>query len=105
MEPHSSTPSGVAGKLDRAVALRHDPATGRVPTVVAAGRGEVARRLVEIAAEHGVPVREDKDLAALLALVDLGDEIPVELYQAVAEVIAFVYRVGAEADAGAPRRP
>ncbi len=78
--------------LDRAVALRHEPDSGRAPLVVASGRGAIARRLVEIAAEHGVPVREDPDLAALLSLVDLGDEIPADLYQAVAEVISFVYR-------------
>ena len=82
--------------LERAVALRHAPDSGRAPFVVASGRGAIARRLVEIAAEHGVPVREDPDLAALLALVDLGDEIPAELYQAVAEVISFVYRANAE---------
>ncbi len=82
--------------LERAVALRHEPGSGLAPTVVASGRGMIARRLVEIAAEHGVPVREDPDLAALLALVDLGDEIPTELYQAVAEVISFVYRANNE---------
>lgn len=76
-----------------AVALRYDADAGRAPTVVAGGRGEVARRLLDLAAQHGVPVHEDRDLAALLALVDLGDEIPLELYQAVAEVIAFVYRM------------
>ena len=82
--------------LERAVALRHQPGSGQAPTVVASGRGLIARRLVEIAAEHGVPVREDPDLAALLALIDLGDEIPSELYQAVAEVISFIYRANNE---------
>lgn len=82
--------------LERAVALRYTPDAGRAPLVVASGRGAIARRLVEIAAEHGVPVREDPDLAALLSLVDLGDEIPAELYQAVAEVINFVYRANNE---------
>ncbi|HUR28309.1 MAG TPA: EscU/YscU/HrcU family type III secretion system export apparatus switch protein [Planctomycetota bacterium] len=81
--------------IERAVALRHDRDSGGAPRVVARGRGEVARRLVEIAAEHGVPVREDPDLAALLALVDLGDDIAVELYQAVAEVICFCTERGA----------
>ncbi len=82
--------------LERAVALGYAPGSGLAPTVVASGRGVIARRLVEIAAEHGVPVREDPDLAALLALVDLGDEIPTELYQAVAEVISFIYRANNE---------
>ena len=89
-EPRAPTPFRAG--LERAVALRYTPESGRAPLVVASGRGAIARRLVEIAAEHGVPVREDPDLAALLALVDLGEEIPAELYQAVAEVISFVYR-------------
>ena len=82
--------------LERAIALRYAADGGRAPVVVGSGRGMMARRLVELAAEHGVPVREDPDLAALLALVDLGDEIPAELYQAVAEVISFVYRANTE---------
>jgi len=89
-------PSRAGDGRERAIALRHAPETGCAPFVVATGRGALARRLVELAAQHGVPVREDPDLAALLALVDLGDEIPAELYQAVAEVIAFVYRVNGE---------
>ena len=78
--------------VERAVALRYVAGDGHAPAVVASGRGAIARRLVEIAAAHGVPVREDPDLAALLSLVDVGQEIPAELYQAVAEVISFVYR-------------
>ena len=95
-EDPSQAPTPLRAGLERAVALRYTPESGRAPTVVASGRGAIAKRLVEIAAEHGVPVREDPDLAALLALLDLGDEIPAELYQAVAEVISFVYRVNNE---------
>lgn len=78
--------------LERAVALRYTPEGARAPVVVASGKGELARRLLEIASAHGVPVREDPDLVALLSLVELGDEIPPQLYQAVALVIRFVYR-------------
>ncbi|HTF91161.1 MAG TPA: EscU/YscU/HrcU family type III secretion system export apparatus switch protein [Planctomycetota bacterium] len=92
----SSAPGGFRAGLERAVALRYTPDAGRAPVVVASGRGMIARRLVEIAAEHGVPVREDPDLAALLSLVDLGHEIPAELYLAVAEVISFVHRANRE---------
>jgi len=86
-------------RIARAVALRYAREGAKAPVVIASGRGELARRLVEIAAAHGVPVREDPDLAALLALVDLGEEIPPELYQAVAEVIRFVYRANGELSA------
>lgn len=74
-----------------AVALRYD---GRnAPRVTAKGRGKVAEQILELAAEAGVPVREDPDLTLLLAQVELGDEVPPELYVAVAQVIAFAYRL------------
>lgn len=101
MEPPRSPDSSATSHagVDRAIALRYAADSGRAPSVVATGRGAIAKRLVAIAAENGVPVYEDPDLAALLALVDFGDEIPAELFQAVAEVIAFVYRAnGAMAD-------
>lgn len=93
---HETGPEARRELIERAVALRYAREDSRAPVVVASGRGELARRLVEIAAAHGVPVREDPDLAALLSMVDLGAEIPPELYQAVAEVIRFVYRANGE---------
>ena len=61
------------------------------PKVTAKGRGELADRIIALAMAHDVPIKEDKALAALLLSVELGDEIPRELYVAVAEVIAFAY--------------
>ena len=81
-----------------AVALRYD-GTG-APRVTARGRGEVADRILAIAREHQIPVREDRNLVQLLALVELGDEVPAELYRAVAEVIAFAYRLSGKAPPG-----
>lgn len=63
------------------------------PRVTASGRGELADRIRALAAEHDIPLYQDWDLVELLAQVPLGDEIPRELYVAVAEVIAFAYRV------------
>ena len=82
-----------AGKAPRAVALRYDEKAAPAPTVVASGLGEVARHIMKVAEEHGVPVREDPDLVSLLAGCDLGEEIPVELYEAVAVLLSFLYRV------------
>jgi len=77
--------------LPSAIALRYD---GRgAPRVTAKGRGKVAEHILELAAEAGVPVQEDPDLTLLLAQVELGDEVPRELYVAVAQVIAFAYRL------------
>lgn len=74
----------------RAAALRYER-EGRAPRVVAAGRGEVARRLVELAEAAGVPVRRDAALAEALAGLELELEIPEELYVAVAEALAWAY--------------
>lgn len=77
----------------RAIALRYDPEAERAPVVSAAGRGEVAERILALAREQGVPIREDPDLVALLAQLDVGQVIPAELYPVIAEVLAFVYRL------------
>jgi flagellar biosynthesis protein len=80
----------------RAAALRYERASASAPRVVALGRGDVARRILELAREHDVPVREDRDLVQLLSACDVGAEIPVELYSAVAELLAWLYRHNAE---------
>jgi flagellar biosynthetic protein FlhB len=77
-----------------AVALKYAPDSMAAPRVVAKGAGHVAARIREIATQAGVPLMEDKPLArALYKAVEVGREIPFELYQAVAEVLAFVYRM------------
>lgn len=80
----------------RAVALRYDGASaeGRhaVPAVVAKGQARVAEAILDLARAHGVPVREDRDLVALLAACDLGASIPAELYRSVAELLVWVQR-------------
>lgn len=80
----------------RAVALRYDSASGSAPTVTAKGRGEVAEHILSVARANGVPVREDKDLVALLSACELLDEIPVELYAAVAHVLAYLHALNQE---------
>ena len=74
-----------------AVALHYDG--GGAPRLVAKGGGEVAERILEVAREHGVPLHEDPALARALARLELGEEIPRALYQAVAEVLAFALRL------------
>lgn len=77
----------------RAAALRYKQGEDAAPRLVAKGSGRTAERIVEIARSHGVPVHEDRDLVEVLSALDLGDAIPPELYKAVAEVLAFVYRM------------
>jgi flagellar biosynthesis protein len=76
-----------------AIALHYDKGKTEAPRVVAKGKGEIGRKIVETARAAGVPVEENPALAAALADVELGDEIPTELYKAVAEVLVFVLRV------------
>jgi flagellar biosynthesis protein FlhB len=86
-----------------AAALRYRDDQMRAPQLVAKGTGLVARRIREIAAEHGVPVIAAPPLArALCRYVELEDEIPVALYPPVAEVLAYVYRLRAAVASGRP---
>jgi flagellar biosynthetic protein FlhB len=76
-----------------AVALRYDQNSMTAPIVVAKGAGFIAERIKEVAREHGVMVMENKIIArTLYELVDIGREVPAELYRAVAEILALVYR-------------
>jgi len=81
----------------RAVALRYETGRDAAPRVVAKGAGLLAERIIEIARKHGVHIHEDPDLVAVLAKLDVDVEIPEELYRAVAEVLAFVYRLNHKA--------
>jgi len=80
-------------KRDRAVALQYDRETMEAPTVVARGEGFIARKIVERALEAEVPVVEDAALVSALLSLELGEEIPTELYEVVARVLAWVYRL------------
>ena len=73
------------------------------PRVTAKGHHEVADTILAIAREHDVPVNEDPELTEVLAHVQLGEEIPAELYLAVAQVIAFAYRLSGKAPSLAPK--
>ena len=79
-----------------AVALKYE---GRdAPRLTAKGQGELGQRIIELAQDHGIPLREDAELAGFLAQVDLGQEIPPNLYRAVAEILAFVYMMNGRAE-------
>ena len=79
-----------------AVALSHDGSVA-APQVIAAGRGFVAEQILAIAFEKGVKVREDAELAELLAAVEIGAEIPYAAFAAVAEILSYIYRAGQKA--------
>lgn len=68
------------------------------PVLVASGERELARRIVALAEEHGVPILQDAQLTDLLCQLPLGEEIPPSLYAAVAEILAYVYRLNDRID-------
>ena len=80
-------------KSPKAVALKYDQKKDKAPRVIAKGRGEIAKKIIEVAQAHQVPLYEDKNLIQILEALDLETEIPSELYRAVAEVLAFIYRL------------
>ena len=80
-------------KSPKAVALKYDGKKNKAPRVIATGRGEIAEKIIEVAKAHNVPLVEDKNLVQLLEALELETEIPPELYRAVAEVLAFIYRL------------
>lgn len=82
MNKHSDIPV-------KAVALSYDEITA--PTLSAKGAGDIAEQIISLAKKHDIPIREEPDLVNLLSKLKLGEEIPKELYVAVAEIIAFAY--------------
>ncbi|MBO6826183.1 MAG: EscU/YscU/HrcU family type III secretion system export apparatus switch protein [Sneathiella sp.] len=75
-----------------AVALSHEKGTSEAPVVTATGRGAVAEQILNIAFENGVAVREDADLAQILAEVDVDTPIPLEAFAAVSEILGYLYK-------------
>jgi len=84
----------VTNPTEIAVALKYDTKEMDAPVVLAKGKGKIAERIKEIAIEHNIPIVENKPLAqALFKATEIGDEIPEEFFQTVAEVLAYVYRL------------
>jgi|TARA_Y100000031_G_C8010658_1_gene287938 flagellar biosynthesis protein len=88
-------------KIEAAVALDYDfhpdNPSKDAPRVLAKGKGEVARKIIEVATDHDIPLYEDPDLVEVLYRIDLGEEIPPELYKVIAEVLVFIYTVNKKA--------
>jgi flagellar biosynthesis protein len=82
-----------------AAALIYDPTKPEPPEILATGRGLIAEEIVRAAREYGVPLHQDPGLVEALSKLDIGTVIPRELYAVVAEVLAFVYSIDAEAAA------
>jgi flagellar biosynthesis protein len=86
----NTTPQEASINQSIAVALEYDSQKLNAPQILATGRGYLARRILETAREYNIPVEKDPVLAEALGQLDLGQEIPPELYKVVAEVLVFI---------------
>lgn len=77
----------------RAASLRYDRNQDAAPRMTAHGEGRLAERIIELAMEHNVPITRDPDLLSLLSHVEVGSSIPPKLYEIVAELLVFIYRL------------
>jgi flagellar biosynthesis protein len=101
----SDNSSSSDSKKPVAVALQYAPEQKDAPEIVATGRGAVAERICELAAAHGVPIRKDADLAEILAAVEIGEEIPVAAFAAVAEILFYILEANRHAPVASERLP
>ena len=77
----------------QAVALKYDAQKDQAPRVIAKGKGHTAEHILETAQKNSVPVYQNKTLVNMLMALDIDREIPPELYKAIAEVMAYVYKM------------
>ena len=77
----------------KAVALKYDQLKDRAPRVIAKGKGHVAEHILSVAQKNTIPVYQNKSLVNMLMALEIDREIPPELYKAIAEVMAYVYRM------------
>lgn len=96
-------PPGPPEKRTVAVALGAGQDRTSVPKVTAAAHGALAERLLEIAFANGVPVREDADLAEVIAALEVESDIPVAAFAAIAEILSYVYRLNGDPNASLDR--
>lgn len=82
--------------IRKAVALKYDRKKDDAPRVTAKGKGKVAEKIIELAKKHDIPIKDDPDLIEILSSLDINQEIPSEIYVAVAELLAFVYSMNSK---------
>jgi len=77
----------------KAVALKYDIDKDKAPWIIASGKGKIAQKIIETAKEHEIPIEKEQDVVEVLSKLDIGDEIPPELYQVIAEILSFIYNL------------
>ncbi|HDQ26471.1 MAG TPA: hypothetical protein ENN43_06990 [bacterium] len=80
-----------------AVAVTYNKEKDSAPKITAKGKGSVAEKIIDLARQNNIPLHEDPDLIEVLSKLDLGQEIPAEMYKLIAEVLVYVYRTNNKA--------
>lgn len=78
-------------KILKAAALKYDEKINQAPTLVAKGKGDIAKNIIKLAQENNIPIKKDEDLVELLTKLEIEQEIPPDMYKAIAEIFAFIY--------------
>ena len=78
--------------MKKAIALKYNKETDNAPKINAKGDNKTALKILEIAQQHNIPIKEDKDLVELLSKVEIDEEIPPQMYKAIAELFSFIYK-------------
>ena len=79
-------------KRQSALAISYEKNKDSAPVIVAKGKGTIAERILQIAKDNNIPIHHDPDLIEVLSKLDLGQEIPTDLYKLIAEVLVYVYK-------------
>ena len=79
-----------------AVSLQYDAQKSPAPKVTAKGQGLIAEKIIDLARQHNIPIKEDPDLVQVLSQVDIDHEVPPAVYKVVAELLSFVYQLNSD---------
>ena len=82
--------------MKEAASLKYDQNKSNAPKVTAKGKGAIAQNIIDVAKEHNIPIKKDEDLLQMLSQIEINEEIPAELYKAVAEIFSFIYGISNE---------
>lgn len=82
--------------IEKAIALLYDKEINNAPVVISKGEKLIAKRMVEVAKKYDIPIVEDDETASILMELDIGEEIPYSLYEAVSVILSHVYKLKAE---------
>lgn len=80
-------------KFKKVAALKYDKDKDNAPRIIAKGKGKLAEKLLKVASENDIPIQEDQDIVDILVRLNIGEEIPRELYQVIAEILSFIYQL------------